>query len=154
MLSLQVLAYAFGVAAVVRSGCVCNTANTPINSPWAIASSVVCFLQLLVGFSNDVSRLRARYISTRPRGGVSHSVLITDIPCVDGLGAKEPAKKITGATQPHGYPEGRLVSGLLLFQHACLTGLFVVVLLLSWLYGLYAVDRTQMGSGHLALHNG
>eukprot|EP00882_Tetradesmus_deserticola_P001118 GHRQ01001211.1.p1 GENE.GHRQ01001211.1~~GHRQ01001211.1.p1 ORF type:complete len:784 (+),score=334.19 GHRQ01001211.1:817-3168(+) len=56
-------------------------------------------LALLLGFSNDVSRLRARYISTRPRGGVSHSVLITDIPCVDGLGAKEPPKR-SGAMQP------------------------------------------------------
>ncbi|KAF6257824.1 late exocytosis, associated with Golgi transport-domain-containing protein [Scenedesmus sp. NREL 46B-D3] len=91
-----------------------STSNVPQGSHrmWAhlISAYVVSLvaLALLVGFSNDVSRLRARYISTRPRGGVSHSVLITDIPCVDGLGAKEPAKKITGATQPHGYPEGRL----------------------------------------------
>eukprot|EP00879_Flechtneria_rotunda_P004428 GHRR01004679.1.p1 GENE.GHRR01004679.1~~GHRR01004679.1.p1 ORF type:complete len:579 (+),score=136.57 GHRR01004679.1:246-1982(+) len=44
-------------------------------------------LALLQAFSNDVSRLRARYISTIPRGGPSHSVLVTDIPCVDGVGA-------------------------------------------------------------------
>lgn len=47
-------------------------------------------LQLLIGFSKDVSRLRARYMSTLPRGGTSHSVLVTDIPCVDGLGVEEP----------------------------------------------------------------
>lgn len=49
-------------------------------------------LQLLVGFSKDVSRLRARYMSTLPRGGESHSVLITDIPCVDGVGRGAAAK--------------------------------------------------------------
>lgn len=65
-------------------------------------------MQLLVGFSNDVSRLRARFMSTLPRGGTSHSVLITDIPCVDGLGAKEPSKS-GAATEPAGYKEERLV---------------------------------------------
>lgn len=49
-------------------------------------------LQLLVGFSKDVSRLRARHMSTLPRGGESHSVLITDIPCVDGVGRGAAAK--------------------------------------------------------------
>jgi hypothetical protein len=67
-------------------------------------------LQLLVGFSNDVSRLRARFMSTLPRGGTSHSVLITDIPCVDGLGAKEPSRSGNcSATEPAGYKEERLV---------------------------------------------
>eukprot|EP00878_Enallax_costatus_P008398 GHUV01008778.1.p1 GENE.GHUV01008778.1~~GHUV01008778.1.p1 ORF type:complete len:750 (+),score=167.74 GHUV01008778.1:924-3173(+) len=49
-------------------------------------------LVLLLGFSKDVSRLRARFMSTLPRGGESHSVLITDIPCLDGHGAAAPVK--------------------------------------------------------------
>jgi hypothetical protein len=36
-----------------------------------------CAVQLLLGFSRDVSRLRARYISMQPRGTVSHTVLVT-----------------------------------------------------------------------------
>ncbi|KAF8065514.1 CSC1-like protein [Scenedesmus sp. PABB004] len=47
--------------------------------------------QLLIAFSRDVSRLRARYMSTLPRGATSHSVLVTDIPAVDGVGAHAPA---------------------------------------------------------------
>jgi hypothetical protein len=42
----------------------------------------VC-LQLLLFFSKDVSKIRARFIATLPRGGTSHTVLITDIPGVD-----------------------------------------------------------------------
>lgn len=90
-----------------------STSNVPQGSPrmWAhlISAYVVSLvaLGLLVGFSNDVSRLRARFMSTLPRGGTSHSVLITDIPCVDGLGAKEPSKS-GAATEPAGYKEERL----------------------------------------------
>jgi hypothetical protein len=36
-------------------------------------------------------------------------VLITDIPCVDGLGAKEPSRKGRATTEPVGYKEERLV---------------------------------------------
>uniref|UniRef100_A0A383WQ20 ERD4-related membrane protein n=1 Tax=Tetradesmus obliquus TaxID=3088 RepID=A0A383WQ20_TETOB len=90
-----------------------STSNVPQGSPrmWAhlISAYVVSLvaLGLLVGFSNDVSRLRARFMSTLPRGGTSHCVLITDIPCVDGLGAKEPSKS-GAATEPAGYKEERL----------------------------------------------
>ena len=36
--------------------------------------------QLLLNFSNDISRLRAKFLSTLPRGATSHSVLVTDVP--------------------------------------------------------------------------
>lgn len=54
-------------------------------------------LALLLAFSKDISRLRARYISTQPRGGVSHSVLVTDIPCVDGVGSALPGAGVGAA---------------------------------------------------------
>lgn len=34
-------------------------------------------LQLLLAFSKDISRLRARYLSMQPRGTTSHTVLVT-----------------------------------------------------------------------------
>jgi hypothetical protein len=86
--------------------CACSCAHL---ARFAHFAHFAGLLQLLVGFSNDVSRLRARYMSTVPRGGTSHSVLITDIPCVDGLGAKEPSRS-GGSAEPSGYKEERLVS--------------------------------------------
>lgn len=39
--------------------------------------------QLLFAYSQGVSKLRAKFISTLPRGGTSHTVLVTDIPGID-----------------------------------------------------------------------
>jgi hypothetical protein len=54
-------------------------------------------------------------MSTLARGGTSHSVLITDIPCVDGLGAKEPSRS-GSKDEPSGYKEERLVSVVFVFE--------------------------------------
>lgn len=48
------------------------TGHLPHRPPWTA--------QLLHSFSKDVSKLRARFLSTLPRGATSHSVLVTDVP--------------------------------------------------------------------------
>jgi len=45
----------------------------------AVALLLLLLLQLLLAFSKDISRLRARYISMLPRGTTSHTVLITGV---------------------------------------------------------------------------
>jgi hypothetical protein len=70
---------------------------------------VLCCLQLLLAFSRDISRLRARYISMLPRGTTSHTVLVTDIPCLDGMGSTPPKKgpldRLTGLINRKGDPD-------------------------------------------------
>ncbi len=40
-------------------------------------------VQLLWGFSTDVSKMRAKFITTLPRGGSNHTVLFTDVPGIN-----------------------------------------------------------------------
>ena len=65
---------------------------------------------MLFNFSKDVSRLRARYLSTLPRGGVTQTVLFTDIPGVGGAGlvskVSKTAKKMASQIAPADAEEG------------------------------------------------
>lgn len=91
-----------------------GASNVPPANPrfWAhvvavyVVSAVA--LLLLLAFSRDISRLRARYISMLPRGSTSHTVLVTDIPCIDGVGAAAPKPgpldKLTGLINRKGDP--------------------------------------------------
>ena len=75
----------------------------------AVLWYVLCCLQLLLAFSRDISRLRARYISMLPRGTTSHTVLVTDIPCLDGVGSTPPKQgpldRLTGLIDRKGDPD-------------------------------------------------
>jgi hypothetical protein len=70
-----------------------NTLHLTLCTPFHV-------LQLLFMFSKDVSRLRARYLSILPRGGTTHTVLITDIPGLNDGGLLGKATNVAkGATK-------------------------------------------------------
>jgi hypothetical protein len=59
-------------------GCAGIMMYTHLVDASTICTCVLCeHLQLLLAFSRDISRLRARYISMLPRGSTSHTVLVT-----------------------------------------------------------------------------
>jgi hypothetical protein len=77
-----------GGAQTVSDLDVVSLSNVPSGSPRMVAQLlvlyVVCWfaLILLLWYSRDISNLRARFMSTLPRGGPSHTVLYTDVPGV------------------------------------------------------------------------
>jgi hypothetical protein len=79
-----------------------SLSNVPSGSPRMVAQLLVLYivawfaLMLLLWYSRDISGLRARFMSTLPRGGPSHTVLYTDVPGVKHgtLGANSVVSKI------------------------------------------------------------
>lgn len=81
---------------------VVSLSNVPSGSPRMVAQLLVLYvvawfaLMLLLWYSRDISGLRARFMSTLPRGGPSHTVLYTDVPGVKHgtLGANPVVSKL------------------------------------------------------------
>jgi hypothetical protein len=95
-----------GGAETVSDLDIISLSNVPSGSPRMVAQLLVLYivawfaLLLLLWYSRDISALRARFMSTLPRGGPSHTVLYTDVPGVKHgtIGANPVVSKI--ATSP------------------------------------------------------